>query len=172
MKFIGLPLFLLLFGLDSFCQIEAVQIQVSGLTCPMCSRTVQKSLEKVPFVAKVNADLNAQEYEITFTDKSAINLDALKKAVQDAGFSVACFQIVGSFENIEVRKDLPLVLNNQLFIVINMDGGILNGARKLTIVEKGFLSAKLLKKYCNDAKQKCFDKTTTEGSQRIYQVVI
>jgi copper chaperone CopZ len=74
-------------------QIESVKIQASGLTCSMCSRAIYKSLLKVPSVAKVEEDIQHSTYTIQFKDHAKIVLDDLRKAVKDAGFSVAKLEV-------------------------------------------------------------------------------
>ena len=88
MKYI-LIMICLLAGGSSIAQIQSVSLQASGLTCSMCSRAIYKSLQKVPNVADVQEDIEHSSYHIRFSDPSRASLENLKKAVQDAGFSVA-----------------------------------------------------------------------------------
>src|SRR4029079_19719538 len=86
-----------------FSQFSKASLQASGLTCAMCSKAVKVALEKVPFVQEVKVNIKNQEYTITFKEGSDPDFDALKKAVEDAGFSVASLIITGNFNNVNVE---------------------------------------------------------------------
>ncbi len=156
----------------SRAQFTGATLQVSGLTCPMCSRAVQKSLEKVTFIETVKANIKTQEYIVSFKKNSAISFDELRKAIEDAGFSVARLQVTGNFENIKVKEDEALKINGQTFYFLNGENMVLNGAKTVTIVEKDFLTEKAFRKYCNDAGGNCTKTEKLVSSAKAYRVVI
>src|SRR6187200_765421 len=128
-------------------QFSKATLQASGLTCSMCSKAVKVALEKVPFVQEVKVNIKSQEYTIIFKESNNADFDALKKAVEDAGFSVASLKVTGNFSDVSVQKDKHLQLDGKNFHFINSSDKVLSGEQTLTIVDKDFLSAKDYKKY-------------------------
>ena len=162
-------------------QFSKATLQASGLTCSMCSKAVKVALEKVSFVQEVKVDIKKQEYTIIFKENNNADFDALKKAVEDAGFSVASLKVTGSFSDVSIQKDKHLQLDGKNFHFINSSDKVLNGVQTLTIVDKDFLSAKDYKKYSTATKMECM-KTGKAGSccekdgmhseDRVYHVII
>ena len=68
-------------------KISSADLQVTGLTCSMCSNATQKSLETLNFISSIKPDLNKNIFVLTFKKDANINLDLVRKKVQDAGFS-------------------------------------------------------------------------------------
>ena len=94
--------FFLLFCFTMFwvkAQVSSVSIQASGLTCSMCSNSINKAIQSLDYVKDVEADIKNSSFEITFKDPSKVNFDQLKKKVEDAGFFVARFEAVITFGN-------------------------------------------------------------------------
>src|ERR1044071_8054995 len=106
-------------SLQSYAQFTGASLQASGLTCAMCSKAVKVALEKVPFVQEVKVNIKSQEYTITFKEGSDPDFDALKKAVEDAGFSVASLKVTGNFSNVNVEKDKHIQLDGKNFHFVN-----------------------------------------------------
>src|SRR5690606_27389858 len=69
-------------------QISKAELKVTGLTCSMCSQATEKSLKTLDFIGSVTPDLNKNIFLIDFKSDKNVNLDLLKKKVEDAGFSV------------------------------------------------------------------------------------
>lgn len=59
---------------------------VTGMMCPRCEARAQKALEALPGVEKAAADHNANK--ITVTLSAAVADEALKAAVEKAGYKV------------------------------------------------------------------------------------
>ena len=139
--------FILLFAATSYGQIKSVTLQASGLTCSMCSRAIYKSLQKVPSVDKVQEDIEHSSYHIQFKDSRNISLIDLKKAIIDAGFSVARMEITADFKNEPVGIDSTLKLNDLVFHFVDISNQTLNGEQKLLVLDKDYLLEKERKKY-------------------------
>ena len=165
----------------SYAQFTKASLQASGLTCSMCSKAVKTALEKVSFVQEVKVNIKSQEYTIIFKESNNADFDALKKAVEDAGFSVASLKVTGNFSDISVQKDKHLELDGKNFHFISSTDKVLNGEQTFTIVDKDFLSAKEYKKYSTATKMECI-KTGKAGNccvkdgmhseERVYHVII
>src|SRR6478735_315736 len=76
-------------------QFNKAELQASGLTCSLCSNAINKALKTLPFVESVQTDLNKNLFTITFKNGQRPDIDAISKKVEDAGFSVAKFWLVG-----------------------------------------------------------------------------
>jgi len=170
-----------LIGMQADAQFSKASLQASGLTCSMCSKAVKSALEGVDFVEKVQVDIKNQQYNLTFRPNRAISFDALKKAVDDAGFSVASLKVTVDVNNITVEKDKHFLLGEQYFHFLNGAGKQLNGAATFSIVDKGFVSAKEFKKWSNASKMECVQtgkadaccaKDAVATQTRIYHVII
>jgi copper chaperone len=63
-------------------------VAVHGMHCGGCERTVSRTLEALPGVGRAQADLVAEEVEVTF-DPGRTDLEAIRAAVREAGFTPA-----------------------------------------------------------------------------------
>jgi len=136
-------------------QFTKASLQASGLTCSMCSKAVKVALEKVSFVQEVKVDIKSQEYSIVFKENADTDFDLLKKAVEDAGFSVASLKVTGNFSELSVSKDKHVQIAGKNFHFLNGNNQVLNGENTFTIVDKNFLSAKDYKKQSASSKMEC-----------------
>jgi Cu+-exporting ATPase len=67
--------------------INTLLLPVEGMTCAACVARVEKALTSVGGVSKAAVNLATQEAAITF-DRSRTDLDALRKAVEGAGYTL------------------------------------------------------------------------------------
>ena len=63
-------------------------VEVRGMHCGGCERTVSRAVWALPGVERADADFVAEEVEVTF-DPGRVGLDQIRAAVRDAGFSPA-----------------------------------------------------------------------------------
>ena len=63
------------------------QVQITGMTCASCVGRVEKALAKVPGVSGVSVNLATEQ--ATVQTASAVTLQAIKTAVEKAGYGVA-----------------------------------------------------------------------------------
>ena len=168
-------------GLHAQAQVSKVSLQASGLTCSMCSKAVKTALEEVSFVDKVQVDIKNQQYNLTFKKDEQPDFDALNKAVQDAGFSVAALKVTASVSNTKLGKDEHLKIGDQYFHFLNASNQTVDGTISFSIVDKGFVTAKEFKKYAGMTKMacvqtgrmaKCCSSDDAPAESRIYHVVI
>ena len=171
---------LLLCSVTAFPQIKSATLTASGLTCSMCSKAIYKALLKVPFIKAVIPNVEQSTFAIQFKEADKIALDDVKKAVEDAGFSVASMQVVASFNNAEVYNDAHITLSGSTFHFLNVPRQILTGEKTFTIVDKNYLPIAEHKKYGRYTTMKCFETGLAEPccpkdkvtSKRIYHVTI
>lgn len=135
-----------LISISASAQVSKVTIQASGLTCSMCSNSINKSLKTIDFVQNVNPNIQTSSFEITFKSGSAVDFDRLKKKVEDAGFTVANFTAVVTFNNVQVKANQPIKIGDKTFFILNAKDLSLNGAKQIRVLDKGFVSGKEFKK--------------------------
>ncbi len=145
----------IIFTVSATSQFTKASLQASGLTCSMCSKAVKVALEKVSFVQEVKVDIKSQEYSVFFKENADIEFDLLKKAVEDAGFSVASLKVTGNFSDLSISKDKHVQVAGKNFHFLNGNSQVLNGENTFTIVDKNFLSAKEYKKLSASSKMEC-----------------
>ena len=146
---------LVIFGMNAQAQVTKVSLQASGLTCSMCSKAVKMALEEVAFVEKVQVNIKTQEYNLSFKQGMTVDFDALNKAVQDAGFSVAALQVTALVQQKKLQKDEHHKIGEQYFHFLNASNQLLDGLVSLSLVDKGFVSPKEFKKYAALTKMAC-----------------
>jgi copper chaperone CopZ len=129
-------------SLGARAQIEKVSLQASGLTCSMCSNSINKALKTLDFVERVDADVSNYTFEIYFKENSIVDFNRIRKKVEDAGFSVSGFTVTINFNNTPVRETQPLVIGNNSIILVNVKEEFLNGIKKIKVLDKGFVSPK------------------------------
>ena len=139
--------FLMLFALNkvSAQQISAVEMQVTGLTCSMCSQATEKSLRTLSYVSSVNPDLNKNLFVLTFKKDGNVNLDQLQKKVKDAGFSVGNLTATLNFSQAKVDEDGQVVVGGNVYRFANVKSKVLNGPVKVNVIDKNFISNALFK---------------------------
>lgn len=66
------------------------ELQVEGMTCGGCVRSVTKSVQAVDAGARVDVDLASKKVRI----ESGASLDAVKAAIDDAGYDVTASAVL------------------------------------------------------------------------------
>ena len=172
---------LTVFALESNAQLHKSTLQASGLTCAMCSNAINKALQKIPFVATVKSDIKNSSFNIVFKENTKVNIDDLKKAVEDAGFSVAKLNVTGTFNNVHVKNDEHVNIDGTTFHFLKVNDQVLTGEKTLIVVDKNFLNSKEFKKYSDATKMSCLQtgkaasccvKEGITANTRIYHVTI
>lgn len=168
-------------GIAANAQFQTATLQAAGLTCAMCTKAINKSLDRLPFIAKVEPDIKNSAFIITFKEGKEVDFDALKNAVEEAGFSVARLKATGTFNNVSVENDAHVQLNGKTFHFLNISNQKLNGQKSVVFVDRDFVTDKEFKKYSAATKMSCVQTgragscCTREGvaqHSRIYHVTI
>ncbi len=171
----------ILFASFAQAQVTKVNLQASGLTCSMCSNAINKSLKSLDFVEKVMSNISTSTFEITLKPGASFTFDDLKKKVEDAGFFVANMNADVNFSNIKVEKDQHINYAGMTFHFLNGKGQVLNGAKTIQVIDKGYVTSKAFKKnqsltsmecYKTGVAGKCCAKEGLSSESRIYHVTI
>lgn len=64
---------------------QKLVLDVENMTCPACSITIEKALDKVPGVTAKHVDAKAATVTVTF-DAERTSVPAVAQAITDAGF--------------------------------------------------------------------------------------
>ena len=181
MKKLLLILVIALTAFSSNAQFTTANLQATGLTCAMCSNAINKALQKVPFVESVKADIKNSSFGIVFKKDAEVDIDALKDAVEDAGFSVGSLKLTGNFNEVKIAPDQHVKIGNENFHFLNVKSQVLNGEQTIAVVDKGFVTEKQFKKYSSATKMSCIQtgkaasccvKDGIPAAARVYHVTI
>jgi copper chaperone CopZ len=142
----------LLLQAQSFTKAD---LQATGLTCAMCSNAINKALQELPFIASVKADIKNSSFHIVFKQEGQVDIDAIKNAVEEAGFSVGSLKVTGSFDAVKVANDQHVTIGKEVFHFINTTDQVLTGENTITVVDKNFVTAKQFKKISAATKMAC-----------------
>ncbi len=156
-------------------QISSADLQVTGLTCSMCSNATQKSLETLNFISSVKPDLNKNIFVLTFKKDANINLDLVRKKVQDAGFSVGGLTASFNFNQVKIDDKGQAVVDGNVYRFVNAKSKTLNGTVKASVVDKNFISGSAFKKQATTANSDAYASGTgvVNGKKtRIYHLVL
>lgn len=168
----------LLWQLCATAQIKSANLTASGLTCSMCSKSIFKALEKVPFIEKLDVNIETSTYSMTFKKDMPVVLDQVKKAVQDAGFSVAKLEITAHVASQEVTNDSHVTIDQSTFHFVNVPKKTIDGDITLRLLDKNYLTLAEHKKYKKYTTMKCYETgvmtsccpKNNASVQRIYHV--
>lgn len=147
MKFLKIFILSVMLGTGTArAQFTKAELQVSGLTCSMCSKATEKALHTLDFVGDIKTDLNRNLFVITFKNSSPVNLDQISKKVQSAGFSVNSLKATFNFNNVKLNSN-SFNYQGDTYMVVNGANKPLSGPVAVTVVDKGFAPASVYKKY-------------------------
>jgi copper chaperone CopZ len=144
-----------LFAIQINAQFTKATLQATGLTCAMCSNAINKALQAVPFIETVDSDIKNSAFNMVFKKDAQVNIDVLKAAVVDAGFSVGSLKVTGNFNEVKISNDAHVKLGNENFHFMGVKDQILNGEATLTIQDKDFVTSKQFKKIKASSKMEC-----------------
>lgn len=146
MKTLKIFLVLILLAATAQAQFTKAEVQVSGLTCSMCSKATEKSLRTLGFIDDIKADLNRNVFVITFKKSTQVDLSQISKKVQNAGFFVNNLKATANFGNVKLNNN-SFDYAGDTYHLVNGENAALNGPVTFTVVDKGFAPPSVYKKY-------------------------
>lgn len=87
LNFILIILILMIFTRFALGEPARVQIKVDGLSCPFCAYNLEKKLKRVEGVEDLKLRIDTGMAEIEIEEGKLIDVDGIKKAVKDGGFT-------------------------------------------------------------------------------------
>ena len=160
-------------------QFTKATLQATGLTCAMCSNAINKALQAKPFVQSVRSDIKNSAFNIVFRENATVDIDEIRKAVEDAGFGIGSLKLTGNFKEVKIGEDMHAQVGDTHFHFLNAGSRVLDGEQTITVVDKNFLTVKQFKKISHTANMECIQtgkaasccKGVAAGT-RIYHVTI
>jgi copper chaperone CopZ len=147
----------------------------------MCSNAIRKSLQSLDFVQTVTANIKQSTFEVSFKEGTAVDFDKMKAAVEDAGFFVARFYATVNFNKAAAANDSHITVDGRTFHFMNVKGQLLDGAVRIRLLDKGFVSSKEFKRNGASTKMACYqtgmastccEKSGLPAGTRIFHVTI
>jgi cation transport ATPase len=163
-KYISVFLFLAA-SISSIAGVKWADIGVNGLTCSLCSRSVEMSIRRLDFVDSVVMSLETTQGRIYFKKNAPIDFKQLAKAVVNAGFSVRSLHIDFILDDINIDSKGTFTFQGQEFEWLNFVQKNVTHQVLLRIVDEGFLP----KKESAQWKKKFND--SSSAHQKIWHVV-
>jgi len=145
----------LFISFNASAQFKSANLTAAGLTCAMCTKAINIALNKLPFVESVTPDIKSSSFNIVFKPAKQVNFDAIKSAVEGAGFSVSKLSVKTDFKNVAVSNDAHVQIGGKTLHFLKVPSSTLNGERSVQIVDKNFISAKDYKKYAAATSMAC-----------------
>jgi copper chaperone CopZ len=127
--------------------IVSAELQAAGLTCSMCSNAIQKALQEIPFVEKVTSDLKSSSFLIQFKDPQNVLIQALRNAVEEAGFSMASLKVKINNERNLLSKTQPVEIGRQFFCITAAEETENKSTIDIIVVDRHFLTEKKWKQF-------------------------
>ncbi len=167
--------------INANAQITKATLQASGLTCSMCSNAINKSLQSIDFIEKVEANIKNSSFDITFKPGSKVVIDELKEKVEDAGFFVASLTASVRFNKAEVANDSHIEIDGTTFHFLNIKDQTIDGDKTIKLLDKGYVTAKAFKQNSKYTTMECYKtgkasaccaKGDLKEGTRIYHVTI
>lgn len=162
----------------AFAAFINVKVKVTGITCSMCSNSVNKALSTLNFVDKIDVDLENAIFTLSFKPNTSVNIDEIKNKIEGAGFSVGEVIANFKFDNVPVSNDFHYQFENNTYHFVDVKKQNLNDVVSVRFVDKGLTSLKEFKKYTKLTSLKCIKTGTTEEccnsktKQRTYHITI
>ena len=128
-------------------QFKSVEMGIDGLTCSMCSRSVEMSLVKLDFIDRVEMDLNSNRSEVFFHEGMYVSIDKVAQAVIDAGFSVAYLNALFDFKEQPIDTHTCWNYAYETYHFLEVSQPQLKGETVLKFIGTNFLSRTELKKW-------------------------
>lgn len=128
-------------------QIKKVEIGVNGLTCSQCTRNVEMSIRKLPFVKDVVMSLEQTEGTVTFYANKKIEIEKIAQAVIKAGFSLRFLKADINIDELKISDENFFDMQNDRYQFIRTDKTMMNGTKTIQFLGSKYLSKPELKRW-------------------------
>jgi len=96
--FIGVLITTLIFFQPSFAEINSVEMQVDGMTCPFCVYGIEKKLKAVDEVKDASSNLKTGIVDIILIEDKSLDIEGLNEAIHESGFTPGKIKIKATGE--------------------------------------------------------------------------
>ncbi len=142
-------------------QFVSVEIKASGLTCSMCSNSIDKALRTLTFVKEVTVNLQTTSFTVTFKTDAPVQLEDMKNKIEGAGFFVAGMTATYHFNNQKITNDSHLSIEKNDYHFVDVSEQILNGDVAFKVMDKGYMLTKEYKKHKKKSAIPCIKNGTS-----------
>ncbi|MGR3303068.1 MAG: heavy-metal-associated domain-containing protein [Candidatus Scalindua sp.] len=123
-NFLILGLIILILGIFirlTSAEPAKVQVKLDGLVCTFCAYNLEKKLKRLEAVEDLKIFVNAGLAELTIKEGKSIDVDGIKKAVKDGGFTPREILITlkGRIEDADGQMILRVDKVSDVFILKN-----------------------------------------------------
>jgi copper chaperone CopZ len=161
---------------SAFAQkITKAEVQVNGLTCSMCSKATETSLQTLGFIDSVTPDLNRNVFVLSFKADQQVDIDQIRDKVEDAGFSIGTLSATMTFKNTVINENGIAQADGKVYQFVNTKNTTLDGPVTAQVIDKDFISSSAFKKKAAVLKSPVYltGKGMIEGKeQRVYHLSI
>ncbi len=135
----------LVFIQSAFAEVNRIDMQVDGMTCPFCVYGIEKKLKALQEVIDAEANLKTGIVDIELDEDGSLDIERLNEAVRESGFSPGRIKIkaTGKLTKYEWgEKQYPALRvtgSRQVFIISptpNHEKEEFLGEKKLSEMEK------------------------------------
>jgi copper chaperone CopZ len=139
---------LCLVGIFSFvflktnAQIIRVEVGIDGFTCSMCALSVENSIRQLPFVERVEMNLNNSLAYIFFRKKKEISIRKISDKIYDSGFSVRYIHAEYNFQNVTIEDYSIFKSGKDEYHFLGTGKTNLNGTYTIIFLNKRLISKK------------------------------
>lgn len=67
-------------------ELQAIDIDIEGMSCKFCAHSVQKNLSKLPYVEKAQVNIDTKKAHIVIVKDQKANIEQLKEKITGSGF--------------------------------------------------------------------------------------
>jgi copper chaperone CopZ len=124
---------------------EKLEIKIIGLTCSMCSYSVENAIKKLPYVDKIEMELNSNIASVYIKKMASPDIMEIVNKVYEAGFSVKETFAYYTFTESQIINGV-LTEEPYSFTFISNEKSIVEGFVKLRILNKKCIPNKEYKK--------------------------
>lgn len=166
--FLPCTLLLLLVLNKASAQFKTATLGINGLTCSLCSYSVEKELEKVDCIAAVEMDLNQNIAKLIFEENIPVDMKAVVNAVYKAGFSVGYTQALFNFDNVTLTEQVYFLYEEVEYRFVNTLEEDLQGEHIIKFIDKKFVVDTVFKTW--KEKIKLSDKKIPVSKNTVYHI--
>ncbi|MCK9225189.1 MAG: cadmium-translocating P-type ATPase [Candidatus Muirbacterium halophilum] len=91
-------------------------LNIVGMTCSSCAKTIEKSVKKLNGVKSANVNFATEKLSVEY-NQNVINLDDIKNTVKNAGYELLEIQSEGQLDNEKERRQKDIKTLEKKFIV-------------------------------------------------------
>jgi copper chaperone CopZ len=155
-KILSLTIGMLLWSSISFSQISRATLQASGLTCALCAKSIYTNLTALDFIDSVDTDLETSSFLIVFKPGIKLDIDAIRRKVEDAGFSVSKLMLRVDQGGLTIGHDQKIKIGDNVFHFIGVKSQQSPNSFEIRVIDQKFISAKEFKKLTSGSKISCY----------------